>query len=286
MKKQYFLGLLLLMMSSCASNKNFFQVYDIQSQDVNQKDGVLVYENSDCQINYNLWSEEGNLSFLVQNKTDKNLYLVMPRSFFILNGVANDYYSESTYSHSVTTSASLSSSSQISVSGFLTNGISWYPTHLSRQVSAAIGSAVTEGVETKEPPFVCIPPYSSKFIRGFNISDHVYKDCDDIKQNYPSQTSNEVRFSRDNTPLSFRNRLAYSFDEQTNNIKYIEHTFWLSSLQNYSQKAAINKQKEEECETKEKKVRKRFTMYAPNKFYNKYVDQYHPNKSKAVDGVY
>ena len=80
-----------------------------------------------------------------------------------------------------------------------------------------------------------------------------------------------VRYTQGDTPLSFRNRIAYTFNEQSSEINYIEHQFWLSSLQNYSEKAAISKQKIEECETKSRKVQRSFTMYSPSKFYNRYI---------------
>lgn len=263
--------LLLTLLSSCATEKNYYQVYEVTSQDVSQKENVLRFENSDCRITYNLWSEGGNLSFLIHNKTDKNLYIVMPQSFFILNGVANDYYSESSYSHSITNSAAVSASRRLSISGFLTDGYYWYPSRLSRQIGASIGNSATESIETKEVAFVCVPPKSAKFVKGFNLSDHLYKDCNNSSENYPRSTSSMIRYTEDDTPLSFTNRIAYTINEQSSEINYIEHHFWLSSLQNYSEKAAISEQKIEECETKARKVKRSFTMYSPSKFYNRYV---------------
>lgn len=257
--------MLLALFTSCAT-KYYYQVYEVTSQDVSQKENVLSYENADCRITYNLWSEGGNLSFLIHNKTDKNLYVVMPQSFFILNGVANDYYSESSYSHSVTNSAALSSSRQLSISGFLTDGYYWYPSRLSRYLGTSTGI-----IKTKEAAFVCVPPKSAKFIKGFNLYDHVVKDCNNSNENYPKNTSSVVRYSQADTPLSFRNRIAYTFNEQSSEINYIEHQFRLSSLQNYSEKAAISKQEIEECETKARKVQRSFTMYSPSKFYNRYI---------------
>ena len=271
MKKSIFIILSVLFFTSCASEKYYYQVYEVESQDVAQRDNVLFYENSDCWITYNLWSEGGNLSFLIHNKTDNNLYIIMPQSFFILNGVANDYYSESSFSHSVTNSKALFASDQLSVGGFLTNGYYWYPSILSRQAGASLGASMTETVETKEMAFICVPPKSAKFIRGFNLSDHIYKDCDNITENYPSRTSSVLRFTQSNSPLSFRNRIAYTFNNQGTDVKYIEHEFWLSSLQNYSETDAVSKEIVEECETKARKIQRKFTMYSPKKFFNTYT---------------
>lgn len=269
-KTSFFCALALLMLSAC-SQKPYYQVYDIESPDVQLKNNMLIFENAECVIKYNLWAEGGNLSYLITNKTDKNLYIVMPKSFFILNGVANDYYSESSFTRSVTNSSKLSTSSNISIGGFLTDGLYWYPSTLGRQFGASYGTSLTESIETKEAPFVCVPPQASKFIKGFNISDYVYKDCYNLKFNYPSRLSQIVEYDRSNTPLSFRNRVAYTFDEKAAETKYVDHLFWLSSLRNYSTKGALSKQKYEECETNAKRTMKSFTMSAPNKFYNKYL---------------
>ena len=279
-KKSLLGALAALSFVSCA-DRNYYQVYDIQSSDVTMKDGVYAYDNADCRITYNMWSEGGNVSFMVQNKTDKNLYIVMPKSFFILNGVANDYYSETSYSRAVTNSTQLSAARQVSVGGFLSNGFAWYPAHIARVYGASVGSSLTESITTRESPLVCVPPMSSKLIFGFNISDHIYKDCDNYKFNYPSRVSPSITYSENNTPVKFRNRIAYSFDEESKDIKYIDHTFWMTSLQNYSNKAAMEKMKYEECETNKNLKVKNFTMSSPNRFYNTYVKNPHAShKSK------
>ena len=102
----------LLLLSSC-SKSLYYQVYEVQSQDVTLQNNLLTYENDECVVKYNLWSLGGNLSFLFTNKTDKNLFIVMPKSFFILNGVANDYYSESSYTRAVTNTAQLAASRSV-----------------------------------------------------------------------------------------------------------------------------------------------------------------------------
>ena len=160
MKKIISVSTILLFLLASCTPQYYYQVYEVKSEDVIQDGNVLFYENSDCRITYNLWSEGGNLNFLIYNKTNDNLFVIMPQSFFILNGVANDYYSESSYSYRVTNSAALTVSNQVSISGYLANGNYWYPSTLSRQLGAQVGTSITTGIETKEREFVCIPPMS------------------------------------------------------------------------------------------------------------------------------
>ena len=271
MKKSVFslLTLSMILLASCKP-ATFFQVYNIQSDNVQLANGVLQSENEDCRITYNLWSEGGNLSFMIHNKSDKDMYIVMPQSFFILNGVANDYYSQSHYSRSVTNAIGGTISNGINVSGYLTNGNLWYPSRISRQFTAISGVSSTITLGTTEMELVCVPPKSAKFINGFNISDHVYKDCENKQQNYPKTTSNVVRYTKEDTPVSFRNRIAYTFDKNLTDVRYVDHSFWLTSLQNYSQKAATSIQKVRECETNIELRTMQFDISSPDRFYNRY----------------
>ena len=269
MKKNAFILLsFVALLTSCQTT--YYQVYDVQSLDAKQDGSVLVYENADCKLTYNLWSEGGNMNFLLTNKTSNNLYLVMPMSFFVLNGIANDYYTDSSYSLSITNSIAAANASQVSVSGYLINSLAWYPSTISRQISTSAGTSNTKTATTREMAYVCIPPKSSKFIRGFNLSDYLYKDCENYKANYPSKTSPKVTFIESNSPLVFKNRIAYTFDEKSDDIKYIDNNFYVKSLQNYSERAALEKKSEKICGTSLMAKKKYLKMSAPDRFYNTY----------------
>ena len=53
----------------------YYQVYDVKSETMTQQDNSLVYENNDVKLMYNLWGEKGAVGFIIQNKTDKDLFL-------------------------------------------------------------------------------------------------------------------------------------------------------------------------------------------------------------------
>ena len=243
---------------SCKT-REYYQVYEVQSQNVSNEGGVLVDENEDCRITYNMWSDGGNLCFLFQNKTEKDMYVVMPKSFFIVNGLANNYYPQTF--HSVTLASPVIDG--IDVEDYIANQNLWY-SDLSRYAKTYIGN-----VDGRE--LVCIPPGSSKFILGFNISNCIYKDCDNRNENYPKDKSRIVTFTQAESPVTFRNRIAYTFNEDGSDSHYIEHAFWLSSLRNYSEKAAISKIGTTDCESRLSTQVRVFNVSAPNKFYNRYV---------------
>ncbi len=96
-KKLFFMAVTAVMLfSSCKST--YFQVYDVKSNAMQQQDNSLVYENGDMKVMYNLWADGGSMSFIVQNKTDRDLFLNMGQSFLIYNGEASDYFQNRTYS--------------------------------------------------------------------------------------------------------------------------------------------------------------------------------------------
>jgi hypothetical protein len=81
--------------------KTFYQIYKTAySQTMFQKDNTLVYEDDNCTVTYNLWSEYGNAGFAFFNKSEENIYVNLGESFFIRNGMAYDYYQSRTFSES------------------------------------------------------------------------------------------------------------------------------------------------------------------------------------------
>lgn len=256
-------------LSSCHTT-TYYQVYEMKTPELTTKESCLTYDNEDCSIMYNLWAPGGDASFLISNKTGKNLYVVLSKSFFIMNGVANDYYTGSIYGKSVSSLVSSLLSESTSVSRIMSNDNRWFPLNFSRGVNMTAGLSVVRSVETKEQEIVCVPPFASKSIPGFNIYNDVYKVCDHPRRNYPKTSSNPIVYSESNTPIIFRNRIAYTFDEEAKDIKYLENKFWLSSIQNFKDKSATRKETYEDCESHRKNSYRSFTVSAPNKFYNTY----------------
>ncbi|MEI2421245.1 hypothetical protein V6O07_13310, partial [Arthrospira platensis SPKY2] len=79
----------------------------------------LVYEDENCVISYNFWDEGGDFGFKFYNKTDKKIFIDLSDSYFILNGISNNYFKDRIYSFSSSSGFSTSSvaSSTKSVSG-------------------------------------------------------------------------------------------------------------------------------------------------------------------------
>lgn len=92
MKKSvyYILLVMMVLLSSCHST--FYQIYSTNAAGMEIEGNALVHENNDLCVAYNFWSEGGDGSFAVYNKTDSDLFVVLPRSFLVRNGTPLDYF--------------------------------------------------------------------------------------------------------------------------------------------------------------------------------------------------
>ena len=253
--------------SSCS--QIFYQVYEVKSNALKQSDNSLVYENEDLKVMYNLWSAGGSMNFIVQNKTNRDLFLDMGQSFFIFNGEASDYFQNREYTSTVSTAISAS----YGVSLFSATAGYWPNAYLVPSTQSLMAKAMkgsSKAVTTKEKEIICVPANSFKTISGKAISQRYLLTCNK-EVDYPSQSAVSATYNESSSPTKFRNRISYSFDEKGSDLRQIENDFYLSSITNYSKKAATEKVKEKVgCSNSYSKKTYYFKIGGPNKFYKPY----------------
>jgi len=249
-------------LSSC--NKLYYQVYEVNSKDMVQKDNSLVYENNDLKLMYNLWGENGAVGFIIQNKTNNDLFIDLTQTFFILNGKANDYFKNREFTKTSINEASLSAFYISNWSNDLWTKRYYVP------VTAKVSKGASTGVTTKEKAIICIPANSWKVIDEYKVVPSIRQTCDK-KTDYPKHKAVVSTYNKDNSPLKFRNRISYAFDKECKNLKQIENEFYVSDITNYSKKEIIQTVKEKvNCYDIIKTKRKYFKIGGPNKFYVTY----------------
>ena len=272
--------LLLISMTSCKTN--FYQVYTVETEEAEQVDNSLVFENNDCKVYYNLWSNNGKLSFVFLNKTDKDIFINLGQTFFIKNGFAIDYYQGRTYTDQtyVQTSSSISfGNTKLKGNGYWSNNI--YKEDVSvfengRSIKNV--NARANAVTIKEKEIVCIPAKCYKMFSYYSANPLRYITCDNNKD-YPKDFVNVADFNKQNSPLIFSNRIAYGFNKDAVAEKHMDNNFWISSIMNYSQNSATEEVDEkDDCDKKDKdsydfnqKKIRQFKIGGPNKFYQSYV---------------
>lgn len=265
MKKIYFVFLVALL-TSCSTS--FYQVYTVQNSGLTVNKEDLVYENEDCKVTYNLWAEGGDPGFVFTNKTNKDIFIIMPQSFFIRNNFAFDYYQNREYHKVENTDVSAGGSGVNHLLSELTTAGKAYVDKLLKPGSTG-KNALNEAIYI-EVPTVCVPAHTSKAIAEYRISKAVTMDCD-AAQMYPKEKSVPVTYNKEESPLTFQNRISYSFYKDGRDLKSIENGFWVSEMVNYSSKEFLNKAAAQPCEGNVEKVISKFKVLSPGKFYNSYT---------------
>ena len=288
MKKLLLAFVIMPLLCACSSS-TYYQLYKVDTNGLEQTTNQLNFENEHCTISYNLWAENGNLSFTMYNKTDQNIFIVMPQSFFIQNGIAYDYYTNAVHTSRQVTQvgkAATYANSYASILGNNAMGVGKATTYA--------GSLTSENTTTtQELAMVCIPPKAAKYFKGFKLIEYAQKDCDDYDFNYPKKESSIITYDKENSPWFYRNRIAYTLDGDISNCQYVENELWVSRLQNYNSKAMEELIKVTECETHYPNTKLIILNQAPNAFYNNYTTTYGANKqvnsnigSQTKDDVY
>lgn len=244
--------------SSCSSTL-FYQVYKTSGTlNYNKNSNDFYYEDENCIVSYDLWSEEGNAGFQFYNKTDQIIYLDLSKSFFILNGIAYDYFQNRVFSNST----NLTSESSVRLTGV---------NYLNLIQSTSYSVVGTRGASTAiaEKDIIAIPAKTSKIISEFKITGERIRNCNLYQ--YP--TKNQIKtdyFSRTDSPLVFSNRIVYRKMDSEEPIHF-ENEFYVSEITNYPSKEIILSVRDEFCGEKSMSRRNYNKEYAPDKFYVKYA---------------
>lgn len=136
-------GIIACLTWSCSSTQYYYQISQTKPLDEtivksNNDDSGYFYQDQNCRISYNFWSENGDAGFTVTNLTDEVLYVLKDKCFFVKNGVSYDYF------------------------------------HNTDVTETAYGKTK----HTQETSIIGIAPKSSKTVSEYNIYPFVYLNCD------------------------------------------------------------------------------------------------------------
>ena len=92
MKKLLFSLVISVVLTSC-SQSLYYQMYQTKpiTENIEVNENALKFEDDNCVILYDFWGENGDMGFVIHNKTDQNLYLHLDECFYVENGFAYDY---------------------------------------------------------------------------------------------------------------------------------------------------------------------------------------------------
>lgn len=200
---------ILMLVSSCEIYEVFTTTSDVLPKDNYNR---FYFENDDVKLIYNFWSKGGRFYYTIYNKTDHPIFVDWAKSNFVKNDIAMDYWKDVEYSTSKTESKTIGSA-----------------IILTDNKTVIGGSKTTEVTNTKKEksrPDVQIPPKSAIEVNTFDISHYLtYK-----KNTILAGRAKHLSYDKTDTPIRFRNYLAYSFDKNLDSLKYIDHDFWTTSI--------------------------------------------------------
>lgn len=257
--------LLTLIFSSCSTTV-YYQLYKVTTITKSKQQGELVYEDDNCKVTYDFWSETGTSGFVFYNKTNENININLADSYFILNDFAYDYFKNRVFTTSDGHSLSIDNKATVPMRF---NGVFG---SLSGFQSVQKGAMHSSGssISIAENKVVCVPSKTSKVISEFSINKSLVKDCNLLK--YPSKKQiSPVNYTKENSPVVFSNRISYNVGSG-NAIKF-QNEFYISEISNHPSSEFFSLKRSKECG--ENKTVNTSNYMSADKFYISY--------SKGVD---
>lgn len=234
----FFLGLLLLF-GACSAR--YYQIYDVKGDNVEKMSDCLLFKDENCHVIYNFWCDGGTADFVIVNNTDSILYVNMEKSFFIRNGMALDYFENSTYVSGSVKAATLASFPSYTVSATV-NGRNYglagnLPySGVSYNIDAYVYDQGDNNSRYKftvrpERPVLILPPHAAKLVSKFVLwAGDPYSDDVCGKDLMPADSVTHA-YSLETSPLVFSNFITYSVGE-SGKERHIENRFYVSDITN------------------------------------------------------
>lgn len=254
MKKIIIVLSVLFTLNSCISPQPYYQEFKVNSIEGRENSDGIFFEDANCQVKYDFWSDGGNAGFEIFNKTETDIVLDLTNSFFVKNGFAYPYYQNRIFSSSSRSTVE----STFGVSNFI------YRTAISSQTKSEISS--TSGTEFIESTEVIIPKKTTVSIVEFSIEVERYKNCD-LKKYPAADEIQPMQFNTSDSPIVFKNIIVYKTGANQNKI---EQNFFISEIKNSPEKGFMIKETKDRCGRKYSKSKLVFRNADANRFYLKY----------------
>lgn len=207
---------------------------------------MLINQDDNISVEFDFWKNNGDGSILIFNKSDKEVFVDLGRSHLVKNDIAYTYYP----------AVEVESSTQLAATGMYLKINLMAPTNVS-------------SLAQLEVRIICIPPKSGKIIPGPRLATKLFDDYDLFPGKEEEIT---VEYTRDNSPLKFRNIVTYSFEEGFEEFDVLDAEFWVSEIGNYRSEEFVNTYHVIKPEGKAKTYAENYRIKAPDSFYIRYQD--------------
>lgn len=302
MKHNFFLLLCVaILFSSCSAVYHYVQVFEAKSSSkavqIKNEGGGMLYEDNNCAVFYSPWANGGDASFAIYNKTNEIMYVDLSKSFFIRNGIANDYYKERAWSETNTSTIRTQTTTSTAAYGNLSYSYGVGATYLgnfgslpvtssdpilttanaqktesygllrSAAIANSFATSKSSSISVKEQKIMAIPPHASKIVAEYSISTELLLNCD--LNRYPEHSAS-ISFNENNSPLNFTNYITYKLGNSEEEI-VVKNEFYIAAVTNYA-KPTIYKYVEREkkpCQNLTSDESRTYKENYPFKVYDK-----------------
>lgn len=251
-----------ILFASCAFTSNYYQVYKTKTENGTLTNDKIIFEDKSCIVAYHLWADGGDIGFSIYNKTESDLTVDLTKTFFVLNGVAYEYFQNRTFSKSSSSGTALTTNN--------------YPYYYYTNYNTSKSYTASSSASYMEKPQLTIPPKTQLYVSEYHVAKTRYLNCDLFK--YPtSKTIKTVQFDKSNSPFVFYNLISYS---SKGDSARMENKFYVSEITNYPEVSMFTKVDTSICGRKLSIPEKIFKNVTPDKFYYNYTKEKYQKFSK------
>lgn len=219
----------------------YYQVYKVvpvKSYNISNADSAIHYADKNCEIFYDLWDEGGNVGFRFTNNTDSSIFINMEECFFVLNGIAHNYYKNRIITNSKNVAVTRTAGTSLNYfNGLSSLNTNYNPVSTNYVSSTGVVSGSSYSVAVMEEKIVCVPAHTSKIFSEYRISNTVYRDCNLFRFPTKKQTKSES-FSQQASPFVFGNRISYKVGH-SGLFATVSNDFFVNEITNYSEREVI-----------------------------------------------
>lgn len=264
-----------LMLTGC-SKKTYYQVY--QTKPINEETAVvnvdfISHDDNGVIVQYNFFGEYGVAGFYLTNTTNELVIVDLAESFFVINGVALDFYQgrewTETKSQSTTMSFQTAESKKEKRRARRNATDTEASMYNSNAATAGSTTSTTNSIGHQERRYIAVPPQSTKFVSEYQIINTMRSMCG-VKENPSASKPAGMNFTPENSPITFAIYVTYTLGDKPAKHR-VHDQFYVSEIMNVNAKTMFKDyQPKDVCGKDDGKKIQKIQFNTANRFYVKY----------------
>ncbi len=161
--------------------------------------------------------------FTIYNKTDKDIIINLRKSFFVINGIANEYFQDRTVSNGY---------SSVSSSSYTSGYYSSYYRSANSRTSTTTTVREENSSQVKDKEYLTIPSKTAIQLNNFYLTNKRIINCN-LRIDPSGSNIRKASFSKTDSPITVKNIITLL---TPNDSLRLENSFYVNELVNYRTK--------------------------------------------------